>query len=235
MDKNEKILIVEDSLPEGMMLLDILEDENYEVFHAINANQGIQSFIDNEYNLVLLDVMLPDKNGFQIAKQIKAINQDVPIIFLTSKKLKSDEIEGFSTGADDYLTKPYDRELLLWRIKAVLKRHKRSTINISEKYQLGTYRFDRKNQTISRENQSISLTKRESDILQLLCTKMNQIVSREDILFSFWGDSNYFNSRSLDVFISKLRKYFKYDLNVTIENVHGVGFKLYCKNNTNND
>jgi len=225
-----KILVVEDSLPEGAMLVDILEDEGYEVLHVIDAESGLKACSNQTFDLILLDIMLPGKDGYQMLKQVKVINPDVSVIFLTSKNLKSDEIQGFSLGADDYLTKPYDRELLIWRVKAVLKRRSNSEVSISEAYKLGTLTFEYKNLTITSEKEIRRITKREAEILQMLCIKQNELVTRDDLLIYVWGDNSYFNGRSLDVFITKLRKYLKDDENVTIENIHGVGFELRVKN-----
>lgn len=226
MTNKQRILIVEDSLPEGAMLVDILEDEGYEVNHALDAELGLKAYREDSYDLILLDVMLPGKDGFQLAKQVKALNQDAPIIFLTARTLKSDEIQGFTLGADDYLTKPYDRELLIWRIKAVLKRHASAEVNLSGIYQIGEYLFDYKNLTLTRNDDLRRITKREADVLQMLCMNASELVKREDLLLSIWGVNDYFNGRSLDVFITKLRKYLKEDPNVVLINVHGVGFEL---------
>ncbi|MDD4747071.1 MAG: response regulator transcription factor [Salinivirgaceae bacterium] len=226
MTDKRRILIVEDSLPEGAMLLDILEDEGYEVNHVLDAELGLKAYREDAYDLILLDVMLPGKDGFQMAKQIKALNQDAPIIFLTARTLKSDEIQGFTLGADDYLTKPYDRELLIWRIKAVLKRHSGVEIDLSGTYQIGSYLFDYKNLTLTRMEEVRRITKREADVLHMLCINAGELVKREDLLLSIWGINDYFNGRSLDVFITKLRKYLKEDPEVVLINIHGVGFEL---------
>jgi DNA-binding response OmpR family regulator len=226
MTQKTKILIVEDSLPEGAMLVDILEDEGFEANHVIDAEQGIRAYREGGYDLLLLDIMLPGKDGFHLAKQIKAINEDVPIIFLTARTLKSDEIQGFTIGADDYLTKPYDRELLIWRIKAVLKRHISAESSIPDIFQIGKYLFDYKNLTLTRGSNVRRITRREADILQMLCINEGQLVKRDDILISIWGSNDYFNGRSLDVFITKLRKYLKDDPKVILENIHGVGYEL---------
>ena len=150
----------------------------------------------------------------------------MPIIFLTARTLKSDEIQGFTIGADDYLTKPYDRELLIWRIKAVLKRHTSAEANISDSFQIGKYHFDYKNLTLTRGSNIRRMTRREADILQMLCINVGKLVKRDDILISIWGSNDYFNGRSLDVFITKLRKYLKDDPKVILENIHGVGYEL---------
>lgn len=226
MDKKQRILIVEDSLPEGVMLADILEDEGFETQHVLDAEEGINAYRSGGFDLILLDVMLPGKDGFQMARQIKALNPNASIIFLTSRDLKTDEIEGFTIGADDYLSKPYDKDLLVWRIKAVLKRRQATQTVITDTFPVGEYTFDYKNLTISRAGQDTRITKREADVLQTLCLNKGRVVKRDDILLSIWGSNDYFNGRSLDVFISKLRKYLKDDPRVEIENVHGVGFAL---------
>lgn len=232
LEKRQKILIVEDNQPEGVMLIDILEDEGYTAVHVTNAEQGIKAYREGGVGLLLLDIMLPGRNGFQLAKQIKAIDPTMPIIFLTSKSLKADEIQGFTIGADDYLTKPYDRDLLLLRIKAVLKR---SSVAEPEKssgcYNIGQYSFDYKNLILRRGSDYRRITKREAEVLNILCLRSHQLVKREDILLSVWGVNDYFTGRSLDVFITKLRKYMADDPEVTLKNVHGIGYELVYPSN----
>ncbi len=229
MNDKKKILIVEDSVPEGIMLCDILQDEGFDPILVQDADAGMNAVLEGGFQLVLLDIMLPGKDGFQLAKQIKAFDENLPIIFLTSKNMKSDEVQGFSLGADDYLTKPYDRDLLIWRMRAVLKRRS-SVPPTQEVFQLGKYVFDYKNQLLTLGTNKKRLTKREADILQMLCVHKGEIVKRDDILLSIWGSNDYFNGRSLDVFITKLRKYLKDDPNVILVNVHGVGFELRLPN-----
>ncbi|HON17900.1 MAG TPA: response regulator transcription factor [Salinivirgaceae bacterium] len=224
-----RILIVEDSEPEGIMLADILQDEGFDPIHVMDAESGMKMVLQNTIELVLLDVMLPGKDGFQLAKQIKAFDENIPIIFLTSRNLKSDEIQGFTLGADDYLTKPYDRDLLIWRIRAVLKR--RGALNSTQEFfNIGKYKFDFKNQLLTINQQEKRLTKREAEILRMLCVNKGELVKRDDILLSIWGSNDYFNGRSLDVFITKLRKYLKDDPEVFLDNIHGVGFELRYQN-----
>jgi DNA-binding response OmpR family regulator len=207
------------------MVTDNLEENGYEVLKAENGEEGMEQFSNHPIDLVILDVMLPTENGYEIAKKIREIDDDIPIIFLTSKNMKNDEMEGFNAGGDDYVAKPFDNELLLLRIKALLKRttkHKEDGLI----YKIGQYNFDCKNLELSSPKEKRRMTKRESDVLQMLCENVNEIVKREDLLTKIWGENDYFNGRSLDVFITKLRKYLKEDDRIKIENIHGVGFLL---------
>ena len=225
MQEKTLILIVEDNPMEMEMVADSLESNGYEILKAENGEQGMDAFSNYPIDLVILDVILPTENGYEIAKKIRAIDDEIPIIFLTSKSMKNDEIQGFIAGADDYVAKPFDNELLLARIKAILKR----TTKTREEdctYKLGQYQFDCKNLELKSTDEKRRMTKRESDVLQMLCENMNEIVKREDLLTKIWGENDYFNGRSLDVFITKLRKYLKGDERIKIENIHGVGFVL---------
>ena len=219
------ILLVEDNPAEAMMVADSLEEKGYEVLKAEDGKQGMDHFSNHPIDLVILDVVLPNENGYEIAKKIREIDSDIPIIFLTSKNMKDDQISGFNAGGDDYIAKPFDSELLLLRIKALLKR----TVKNKEDeclYKIGEFNFDCKNLELKSPLEKRRMTKRESDVLQILCDNMNEIVKREDMLTKIWGENDYFNGRSLDVFITKLRKYLKGDERIKIENIHGVGFVL---------
>jgi len=219
------ILLVEDNPAEAMMAKDALEEVGYEVLTAEDGEQGMDHFTSQPIDLVILDVVLPNENGYEIAKKIREIDSDIPIIFLTSKSMKDDQISGFNAGGDDYIAKPFDSELLLLRINALLKR----TVKNKEDeclYKIGDFSFDCKNLELKSPQEKRRMTKRESDVLQILCDNMNEIVKREVMLTKIWGENDYFNGRSLDVFITKLRKYLKADERIKIENIHGVGFVL---------
>jgi DNA-binding response OmpR family regulator len=225
MQEKTLILIVEDNPIEATMVADSLLENGYEVLKAENGEKGMDEFTNHPVDLVILDVMLPTENGYEIAKKIREIDDDIPIIFLTSKKMKNDQVEGFNAGGDDYVAKPFDNELLLLRIKALLKRtskHKEDECI----YKIGQFNFDCKNLELRSKEEKRRMTKRESDVLQMLCENVNEIVKREDLLTKIWGENDYFNGRSLDVFITKLRKYLKEDERIKIENIHGVGFLL---------
>lgn len=223
----DRILIVEDDTNAGLLLQNFLRAEGYEVKLAMNVKSGIQSFLADTFSMCILDCSLPDGDGFGLAKEIRLRSEQVPIIFLTARSLLDDKIRGFQSGADDYITKPFETFELLYKIKAILRR---SQVQINgakgECFSIGSYRFDPKNQTLSMGNIIKRITAKENEILKLLCLKKNQITKKDEILIALWGESDYFKGRSLDVFIAKLRKYFAGDPSVKIENVHSVGFIL---------
>jgi DNA-binding response OmpR family regulator len=224
---NEKILIVEDDPNAGLLLKGFLESEGFEVKLCASAKSGLQSFLADHFSLCILDCSLPDYDGFDLAKQIRARNEHIPVIFLTARSLLDDKIRGFQSGADDYITKPFETFELLYKIKAILRRSlAQVSTNKELYYQIGPYQFDPKNQTLSKGEEVRRITAKENEILKLLCLKKNQITRKDEILIALWGESDYFKGRSLDVFIAKLRKYFAGDSNVRIENVHSVGFIL---------
>ncbi len=222
------ILLVEDDENLGFVIKDNLEDEGYLVNLAKDGEEGFRLFHSQTYDLCLLDVMLPLKDGFSLAQDIRKANQDVPIIFLTARSLDEDKIKGFQSGADDYITKPFSVNELSYRIKAVLKRTKSAEVHDTQKdnFVIGDFSFDFPNQTLSLKGAEQTLTKKEAEILKLLCLNKNQLVSRDMALKVIWGDNDYFKGRSMDVFITKLRKYLKDDPKVEIINIHGTGFKL---------
>jgi len=194
----------------------------------INGNKAYKGFIQEHYDLCLLDVMMPEKDGFTLAKEIRQINSDIPIIFLTAKTLKQDVLEGFSIGADDYITKPFSMEELLFRIEAILRRTHSGSGNQQDVFKVGRYDFDAQKQTLTIDNQAQKLTTKEAELLKLLCNNKNKVLERNFALRTIWFDDNYFNARSMDVYITKLRKYLKQDPAVEILNVHGKGFKIIC-------
>ncbi len=227
-----QILLVEDDAGLGFVIQDTLKAEGYRVHLSRDGKEGLMQFNKNQYDLCLLDVMMPKKDGFELAKDIRKINQQVPIIFLTAKSMIEDKVEGFRSGGDDYISKPFSNEELLLRIEAVLKRSMAADVREEAKdetYQLNGYKFDPKNYTLLRDGKSNTLTKKEAGILKLLCEHKNEVIERELITNLVWGDDSYFVGRSLDVFITRLRKYLIEDDGVSITNVHGVGFKLEVK------
>jgi len=224
-----KILLVEDDPNLGNLLKEYLEAKGYQTTLAINGKEGYTLFSKSKFNICLLDVMMPIKDGYSLAKEIRAIDPDVPIVFLTAKSMKEDAIEGFQLGADDYITKPFSMEELLLRIKAILRRTEtKSTQNTNQaEFKIGKYTFEYNHQTLSlKDGATQKLTTKEADLLKLLCVNINGILDRNIALKSIWLDDNYFSGRSMDVYIAKLRKYLKDDPSVEIINVHGKGFKL---------
>lgn len=233
MEDKTRILLVEDDANLSMVLKDYLEMLGYETVLRNDGEEGLEAFKENEFSLCILDVMMPKKDGFRLAKDIRAINADIPIIFLTAKSLKEDRIAGFKAGCDDYITKPFSTEELSLRIGAILKR---SEIQYRQKkipdiFELGTIQFDHKNMILIHEGKDYSLTRKEAALLKLLAENKNQLVEREYALEKIWGSSDYFIGRSMDVFIAKLRKMLKIDPNIAITNVHGTGFKLEVSDN----
>ncbi|MBL0911315.1 MAG: response regulator transcription factor [Bacteroidia bacterium] len=226
--ENAKILLAEDETNLGMLLRDYLTAKGFETRLCDNGQAAFDIFTQERFDLCLLDVMMPEKDGFTLAKEIRTINKNIPIIFLTAKSLAEDKIEGFNTGADDYLTKPFNMEELLMRIRAVLKRTSISTIEQKEEavFTLGDYQFDSLKQELVLGNESRKLTSKESELLRLLCEKANNVLDRNYALKAIWQDDSYFNARSMDVYITKLRKYLKDDPRIQILNIHGKGFKL---------
>lgn len=227
---NAQILFVEDDPNLSMVLTDYLEMIGYKVDHARDGEEGLQFFMKGNYHLLILDVMMPKKDGFTLASDIRQINQKVPIIYLTAKNMKEDRIKGFQTGCDDYITKPFSTEELSLRIKAILKRC--YIDNMGEEkadevvFNIGNFVFDSVNMTLNLDDSERRLTRKESGLLKLLCQNMNNLMPRDVALETVWGDNDYFIGRSMDVFITKLRKYLKDDPRVKITNVHGIGFKL---------
>lgn len=222
------LLLVEDDANLGSLLQEYLIDKGFPTDLATDGQKGWQSFVDKTYDLCIFDVMMPKKDGFSLAKEVRMSGRDVPIIFLTAKSMKEDTMQGFRVGADDYVTKPFDREELLLRIEAILRRYKKQPDNQEEAkiYQVGQYSFDYSHQQLSANDKSVRLTSKESELLKLFCQNLNQPISRSFALKTIWGDDSYFNARSMDVYITKLRKYLREDTSIQIMNLHGEGFKL---------
>jgi len=227
--KNAKILLVEDDMNLGFVIQDLLKMNQYKVHLSKDGKEGLMQFNKEDYDLCLLDVMMPKKDGFSLAKDIRKINPSMPIIFLTAKGMAEDKIEGFKSGADDYITKPFNNDEFLLRIAALLKRSKANFASKDERYSIGEYTFITSSFQLENNGTSRKLTKKEAEILKLLCSHQGQVLERELVANLVWGDDSYFVGRSMDVFITKLRKYLFDDSNVSIDNVHGVGFKLNVK------
>ena len=226
---NKRILLAEDDSNLGNLLKNYLTAKSYETSLFVNGNLALEAFSKSSYGLCILDIMMPEMDGITLAKQIRLSDPEMPIIFLTAKNQKEDIIEGFKSGADDYITKPFSMEELLYRIEAILRRTSNTSINKKEEiYTIGSYLFDPLKQFLTYKDQLISLTTKESELLELLCRHGNEILERNFALKTIWIDDNYFNARSMDVYITRLRKYLKKDPAVKILNVHGRGYKLIC-------
>ncbi len=225
MEKEYKILLTEDDENLGMLLREYLEAKGYETDLMPDGEQGYDAFMNKKYDVCIFDVMMPKKDGFTLAKEIRMVNTDVPIIFLTAKSMKEDIFQGFKIGADDYIAKPFSMEELLFRIEAILRRTKGGLAN-QEVFQLGKYKFDTQKQQLIDGDKVVKLTTKESELLKLLCNNANKVLERNFALKTIWVDDNYFNARSMDVYITKLRKHLKDEPAVEIINVHGKGYKL---------
>ena len=226
MNKEIKILLVEDDANLGSITSQYLMAKGFNCHWEENGVLGYQSFVKNEYDLVILDVMMPVKDGFSTAKDIRGIDKNIPIIFLTAKSMKEDTLKGFEIGGDDYITKPFNMDELVARINAILKRVTTDSDSYFDDLEIGKLTFNPKMQILSMGDFSVTLTTKESDLLTLLYKNKNIILDRNHALKAIWGDDNYFNGRSMDVYIAKLRKYLKQDDQIQIINVHGRGFKL---------
>lgn len=227
MDKNIKILLAEDDANLGMLLREYLVAKNYDTTLCEDGNIAYEAFLKKPFDICILDVMMPHKDGFTLAKDIRKINSDIPIIFLTAKSLKEDVLEGLKLGADDYITKPFSMEELLLRIEAILRRINPQEQHTALEFTIGSMKFEPEKQILIRENEEVvKLTTKESELLRLLCVNANKVMERNIALKTIWEDDNYFNARSMDVYITKLRKHLKTEENVEIINVHGKGYKL---------
>jgi two-component system OmpR family response regulator len=227
MSSKINLLLAEDDLNLGSLLSEYLTAKGFNVTLCKDGDAGLKAFSHNKYDFIILDVMMPLKDGFTLAREMRTMDKNVPILFLTAKSMKADTLKGFEIGADDYVTKPFSMEELLVRINAILRRTGTSqeTEEIEE-FQLGKYQFNSLQQTLKFGNEKNKLTTKESALLNLLCKNMNGVLERNFALNSIWGDDNYFNGRSMDVYIAKLRKHLSKDPSIEIVNVHGRGFKL---------
>jgi DNA-binding response OmpR family regulator len=225
MEKEYKILLTEDDENLGMLLREYLVAKGYDTDLMPDGEAGYEAFMSNKYDVCIFDVMMPKKDGFTLAKEIRMVNTEVPIIFLTAKSMKDDIFQGFKIGADDYLTKPFSMEELLFRIEAILRRTK-GTLASQDVFQIGKFKFDTQKQQLIDGESVVKLTTKESELLKLLCNNANRVLERNFALKTIWVDDNYFNARSMDVYITKLRKHLKGEPAVEILNVHGKGYKL---------
>lgn len=223
---NHNVLLVEDDPNFGMILKDYLELNDFHVILAKDGIEGIIEYRKNNFDICVLDVMMPRKDGFTLAKEIKNVNPDQAIIFLTAKSLKEDIMKGYTAGADDYLTKPFDSDVLIAKVKAIIARNKRNELPEQESYELGKYSFDPKMRVLSGYGETRKLSPKESELLKLMLQYKNDLLPRSVALLKIWKDDNYFTGRSMDVYVAKLRKYLKADSSIEIQNIHSEGFTL---------
>ena len=223
-----RLLLAEDDRNLGNILKNYLEAKGYATTLCVNGQEAIDVFNRKEFDFCILDIMMPVKDGFAVATEIRSVNKKIPILFLTAKTLQEDKLKGFEIGADDYITKPFSMEELLLRLHAILRRtdEPAKTMTSDNVFTLGKYTFDYNRQTLISRNKEQKLTSKEAGLLRLLCTHANEVLDRSTALNEIWNDDSYFNARSMDVYIVKLRKYLKDDPHVELLNVHGVGFKL---------
>ncbi|MBQ8968973.1 MAG: response regulator transcription factor [Bacteroidaceae bacterium] len=226
MDTKLHILLCEDDESLGMLLREYLQAKGYDAELYLDGEAGMKAFMRGHYDMCVLDVMMPKKDGFTMAQDIRKVNATVPIIFLTARNLKEDIFEGFKIGADDYLTKPFSMDELVFRMEAILRRVKGTVAPTVVCYRLGKFLFDTQRQMLTIGSEQVKLTTKESELLGLLCAHANDVLLRELALKTIWIDDNYFNARSMDVYITKLRKHLKADPDIEINNVHGKGYKL---------
>lgn len=227
-DKKLHVLLAEDDRNLGNILKTYLEAKKYETTLCVNGQEALQAYAKNKFDICIIDVMMPVMDGFSLAREIRLDNKIIPILFLTAKSLQEDKIKGFELGADDYITKPFSMEELLARMKAILRRSSQGPLpgeDISI-FEVGNYVFDCKSQTLVFDGDIQKLTSKENELLKLLCDNMNSVLDRRITLHKIWNDDSYFNARSMDVYIARLRKYLKKDPSVKLINVHGLGFKL---------
>ncbi len=226
MEEKIKILLCEDDENLGMLLREFLQAKGFNADLCPDGEKGYKAFLKGKYDLCVLDVMMPKKDGFTLAQEIRNVNSEVPIIFLTAKNLKDDVLEGFKLGADDYITKPFSMEELVVRIDAILRRVKGKKDREVTLFRIGKFTFDTQKQVLVSGDSTQKLTTKESELLALLCSHVNDILERNYALKTIWVDDNYFNARSMDVYITKLRKLLKGDPSIEIINIHGKGYKL---------
>jgi DNA-binding response OmpR family regulator len=222
-----KVFLAEDDISLGFVIKDNLEEEGFEVVHCADGQTAMERFNKDEFDICLLDVMMPNKDGFAVAKKIRQQSDLIPILFLTSKSMEEDKVKGFHTGADDYITKPFSMQELMMRMNVFLRRTKKMHSELQEEYQIGNLRFSFTDLKLySTDGSSFSLTQREADLLRFLCKHPNKVLKREEVLMNVWGKDDYFLGRSMDVFMTKLRKYFKGDPAINLETIHGLGFRF---------
>ena len=230
MEETIKILLCEDDENLGMLLREYLLTKGFDTTLCPDGEAGFREFSKNKFDIAVLDVMMPKKDGFTLAQEIRQQNVDMPIVFLTAKTLKEDILEGFKIGADDYITKPFSMEELVFRVEAILRRVRGKKTKESTLYHIGKFVFDTQKQLLTIGDQQTKLTTKENELLALLCSHANEILQRDFALKTIWIDDNYFNARSMDVYITKLRKHLKDDDQIEIINIHGKGYKLIVPN-----
>ena len=233
MDDRMRILLCEDDENLGMLLREYLQAKGFNADRYADGDARYKAFLKGKYDICVLDVMMPKKDGFQLAQEIRSVNSEVPIIFLTAKTIKEDILEGFKIGADDYITKPFSMEELVFRIEAILRRVKGKKGKDVTMYKIGRFTFDTQKQVLMIDDKVTKLTTKESELLSLLCAHVNEILERNYALKTIWIDDNYFNARSMDVYITKLRKHLKDDPQIEIINIHGKGYKLIAPETEN--
>ena len=221
--------MVEDDQSFGAVLKSYLEINDFEVEWTDDGQLALPKFNKGSFDVCILDVMLPNVDGFTIGTEIRKINPAIPIIFLTAKNMRDDVLQGYRIGADDYITKPFDTEVLIFKLKAILKRGNGNQVKESDFYQIGSYIFDYKLRTIERDSMKQKLSPKEAELLKMLCDNQNELLPRETALRKIWGDDGYFTTRSMDVYLTKLRKLFTEDQTIEIRNIHGSGFMLEVK------
>ncbi len=221
-----KVLLAEDDASLGFIIKDALEEDGYEVVHCADGQTAIDRFHKNDFDICLLDVMMPNKDGFAVAKKIRAQTDLVPVLFLTAKSMEEDKIKGFQSGADDYITKPFNMSELLLRMEVFLRRTRKMHSEKVQEYQIGKLKFSYTDLKITSDKGASSMTQKEADLLKFFCQHPNKVLKREEVLLNVWGKDDYFLGRSMDVFITKLRKHFKADPEVILETIHGVGFRF---------
>ena len=226
MEEKQRVLLCEDDENLGMLLREYLQAKGYSAELCPDGDAGYKAFLKGNFDICVLDVMMPVKDGFTLAQEIRAMNADIPIIFLTAKTLNEDVLEGFKIGADDYITKPFSMEVLVVRIENVLRRVSGRKNKENALYKIGRFMFDTKKQLLVDGEEQTKLTTKESELLALLCAHANEILQRDYALKTVWTDDNYFNARSMDVYITRLRKHLKADDSIEIINIHGKGYKL---------
>lgn len=227
---NNRILLVEDDQSFGAVLKDYLMINNYEVELAVDGEQGLKFFMENEYDLCIFDVMMPKKDGFSLAEDVKKLNKNIPVIFLTARNMREDILKGYQLGADDYITKPFDTELLLYKIKAILQRSAVVEEDEQDHFNISHISFDSVLRQLKVKDNEYKLSPKENELLKMLCLHRNDFMPRDLALKKIWKKENYFTARSMDVYIAKLRKLLKDDEGLEIINVHGEGFRLLVKN-----
>ena len=225
MEQQIKVLLAEDDKNLGTILKAYLEAKGFPTELCVNGQEALEKFKRDDFNFCILDVMMPVMDGFALAKEVRKLDKKVPMLFLTAKSMQEDKLRGFELGADDYISKPFSMEELLLRMKAIIRRSAEDTVRATV-YQVGKYTFDYNRQLLTSADDENKLTSKEAELLRLLCDNLNKVLDRSVALNKIWFDDSYFNARSMDVYITKLRKFFKDDPRIDLMNVHGIGFKL---------